>query len=111
LRAKVTESSDNRTVCLIEHLATINKIIQLRQGRRAKLKPEQGESKMDEIINTIAEQNHNPVLREDIIADIWNSSLGAAFEDIEDISKAISEDSMPAVTAKVRQYLGLPVIQ
>jgi hypothetical protein len=66
---------------------------------------------MDELINTIAEQNHNPALREEIIADIWNSRLGASFDSVEEISRTISEDSMPAVIGHIRRYLRLPVVE
>jgi hypothetical protein len=66
---------------------------------------------MDKIINQVAEENQNPALRQDIIADIWNSPLGKAFDSPEEIDKALSDESMPAVSARARQFMGLPVIE
>lgn len=66
---------------------------------------------MDELIKDMSEANHNPALREDIIHEIWNSPLGGAFESPKEIDKALSDESMPAVTARARQFMGLPTIE
>lgn len=66
---------------------------------------------MDKLIKDMSEENHNPALREDIIHEIWNSPLGAAFNSPKEIDKALSDESMPAVTAKARQFMGLPVVE
>lgn len=66
---------------------------------------------MDKLIEQISVANNNPNLRDEIIADIWNSPIGAAFDSIEEISQAITDGLTPSVMARARKFLGLPVIE
>ena len=66
---------------------------------------------MDKIIEQIAEANNNPGLRDDLVGDLWNSSLGKEFDSPEAIDAAISKGTDVRVIAAARQWLGLPLFE
>lgn len=66
---------------------------------------------LDQTIEQIAEANENPALRDDLVADIWNSTLGQQYESVAAVDAAIAEGSDVALIADVRYRLGLPIFE